>query len=227
MKPSTSRSPKLKRHVDELLRRLKDAYPDVRCSLDFADPFQLVVATVLSAQCTDVRVNAVTPTLFARYPDPATLAAAVPEELERIIHPTGFFRAKARSLIGLATAIVRDHGGQVPRELESLTALPGVGRKTAHVVLGNAFGIASGVVVDTHVKRLAYRMGLTPATDPTRVEADLVRLLPSSEWVAFSHRLIDHGRAVCRAQRPACERCPLDSICPKGGVGDADDPAAE
>lgn len=189
-------------------------YPESGCSLTHSSPFELVVATVLSAQCTDARVNQVTPGLFAAYPDAAALAAAEPEQLEEIIRSTGFFRSKARSLLGLGAAIEEKHGGRVPDTMDELTALSGVGRKTANVVLGVAFGIAEGVVVDTHVKRIAKRLGLTRHTDPVKIERDLLGLVPESERVIFTHRIIDHGRAVCVARKPRCEICALASICP-------------
>ncbi|MFM7207734.1 MAG: endonuclease III [Planctomycetaceae bacterium] len=198
--------------------RLREAYPGSRCSLDFASPFQLVIATILSAQCTDRRVNMVTPELFRRWPDPAALAAARQPDIEAVIRSTGFFRAKARSLLGCARALVERHGGSVPAVLEDLVRLPGVGRKTANVVLGTAFGIASGVVVDTHVGRISRRLGLTRHTDAVRAERDLVRVLPQDEWIAFSHRVIDLGRAVCSARRPDCDACPLVDLCPRVGV---------
>lgn len=207
-----------KRRTRAALRRLRRVFPDARCALDFRDAFELLAATILSAQCTDVRVNQVTPALFAHFPDPEAMAEADLDEVETLIHPTGFFRAKARSLVGMAKALVERHGGEVPRDLESLTALPGVGRKTANVVLGTAFGLASGVVVDTHVKRLSARLGLTEQADPVRIERDLMALLPRRDWVEFSHLLILHGRATCVALRPRCRDCPLDPICPRIGV---------
>jgi len=219
-KPLSAPSPQLKRHAARVLKRLKELYPDPRCALNHDSPYQLIVATILSAQCTDARVNLVTPALFARYPDPQALGEADSGELETIIHSTGFFRAKARNLIGMACAVVERHGGEIPAELEALTALPGVGRKTAHVVMGNAFGIASGVVVDTHVKRLAARLGLTTKTDPGVIEHELAALTPRKEWINLSHRLIDHGRAVCGALRPNCDGCALRSICPCAGVAE-------
>jgi len=204
-----------------LVRRFARLYPDARCALDSRNPYELLVATVLSAQCTDARVNLVTPALFARFPDASQLAGAQPAEVEALIRPTGFFRAKARHLLGLAAALVERHGGEVPRDLDALTALPGVGRKTAHVVLGNAFGVASGVVVDTHVKRLAFRLGLTARTDPTRIEQDLAAIVPRSRWVIFSHWLIEHGRRTCTALRPRCAACPLRPLCPRHGLPDS------
>jgi endonuclease-3 len=196
---------------------LERTYPRAGCALHFLTPWELLVATILSAQCTDVRVNQVTRTLFRRYPDPQTLAGADPEELEAVIRSTGFFRSKAKHLIGCAAAVVADHGGEVPRRLEALTALPGVGRKTANVVLGNAFGIP-GMVVDTHVKRIAFRLGWTRNTDPEKIEADLCRLLPEPKWTAISHLLIHHGRAQCKAPTPCCSTCPLLALCPRNGV---------
>ena len=197
---------------------LAAAYPDATCELTFSNPYELLVATILSAQCTDARVNQVTPALFARFPDAAALAGADPSEVEALIRPTGFFRNKARSLLGMARALVERHGGSVPADMDALTALPGVGRKTANVVLGTAFGVASGVVVDTHVSRLARRLGLSRTDDPAAIEADLMALFPPEEWVALAHRLILHGRRVCAARKPACDRCTLSADCPKHGV---------
>jgi len=189
-------------------------YPHSECSLLHDDPFQLVVATALSAQCTDARVNAVTPRLFRRFPTPAALANAPPAEVEEIIHSLGFFRAKTRSIIGLARELDARFGSEVPRSVDELASLPGVGRKTANVVLGVAFGLAEGVVVDTHVKRIVYRLGLTRQTDPALVERDLLPLLPEEERVVFTHRVIDHGRAVCTARKPRCGECGLEEYCP-------------
>jgi len=210
--------PALKSKAARQLRRLARIYPEPRCGLDFRDAYELLSATVLSAQCTDARVNLVTPALFARFPDANALATADPAEVEALIRPTGFFRAKARHLIGLAGAIVERHAGEVPPDLDALTALPGVGRKTAHVVMGNAFGIASGVVVDTHVKRLAFRLGLTARTDPVHIEHELAALVPKSRWIILPHWLIAHGRRICTALRPRCGECPLAELCPKHGV---------
>ncbi|MFM7108433.1 MAG: endonuclease III [Planctomycetaceae bacterium] len=198
--------------------RLAEAYPEARCSLDFASPFQLLVATILSAQCTDKRVNAVTGPLFRRWPDPAALAAARPRDLEAAIRTTGFFRAKAKSILGCCRALVERHGGEVPRSLEELVRLAGVGRKTANVVMGSAFGEPTGVVVDTHVGRISRRLGLTRHADAVKAERDLVALLPRRHWIAFSHRVIEHGRTVCTARTPRCEACPLADLCPKVGV---------
>jgi endonuclease-3 len=197
---------------------LRREYPEAACALEHGDAFGLLVATILSAQCTDARVNLVTPQLFARYPDARALAAARREELEAIIHTTGFFRTKARNLVAMAQRLVEDHDGAVPRTLEALTALAGVGRKTANVVLGTAYGLATGVVVDTHVKRLARRLGLTDSTDPKVIERDLMAVVPRKEWVDLAHRLILHGRRVCRARSPRCDACALEAICPKVGV---------
>ena len=206
------------KHARRVLRGLKASYPDAFCALTHASPFQLVAATILSAQCTDKKVNEVTPALFRRFPDSEHLARASQDELEQLIHQTGFFRAKAKSLIGMAQALVSLHGGEVPSKLVDLIQLPGVGRKTANVVLGTAFGVASGIVVDTHVKRLSFRLGLTDSVNPERVEKDLLVLLPRKEWIDFSHRMISHGRAVCLAQRPRCTACPLAKLCPRNGL---------
>lgn len=201
------------RRARRLGRLLAEAYPDADTELDFASPLELLVATVLSAQCTDQRVNAVTPALFARYRDAAAYAAADRTELEDLIKPTGFFRSKAAHIQGLAQAICERHGGEVPDRLEDLVALPGVGRKTANVVLGNAFA-TPGIAVDTHVGRLARRFGWTDETVPDRVEADLMSLFPRAEWTDLSHRMILHGRRVCHARKPACADCVLARLCP-------------
>ena len=202
----------------ELDDALSAAYPGAECELDFLTPYQLLVATILSAQCTDARVNQVTPGVFARFPDAAALARASQEDLEELVRPTGFFRNKAKALLGMARAVVERHGGEIPAGMEALTALPGVGRKTANVILGTAFGIASGVVVDTHVARMAGRLGLSSHTDPVRIEADLMAQFPPASWIALGHRLILHGRRVCHARKPACDACPLASLCPRIGV---------
>jgi len=198
----------------EILARLKQAYPEAHCELTFANAFQLLCATILSAQCTDVRVNMVTPALFARYPDAARLAQARQEDVEEQIRSTGFFRNKAKSLIGMAQGVVADHSGEIPSTMEQLVQLPGVGRKTANVVLGNAFGINEGVVVDTHVARVSGRLGLTTHTDPVQIEQDLMRLTPREEWTLLSHLLIFHGRRVCSARKPRCRECVLAPLCP-------------
>ena len=204
--------------AEEICRRLAASYPDATCSLDFRSPFELVVATILSAQCTDRRVNMVTGDLFARWPTPARMAAATPAALEEVIRTTGFFRAKAKNILGCCQALVDRHGGEVPRTLAELVKLPGVGRKTANVVLGSAFGIPSGVVVDTHVGRIARRLGLTRHPDAVHAERDLIACLPEARWIEFSHRLIALGRAICTARKPRCETCPLADLCPKKGV---------
>ena len=209
------------RRARRINRLLSERYPDAHCELDFGSPWQLLVATVLSAQTTDVRVNEVTPALFRRYPDPASLAAADPAEVEQLIHPTGFFRAKTRSLIGLSAALVERHRGIVPKRMKDLVALPGVGRKTANVVLGNAFGVP-GLTVDTHFGRLARRFGWTDSDDPVQVETDVGALFPRREWTMLSHRLIFHGRRTCHARRPACGACPLTRLCPSYGIGEVD-----
>ena len=214
-------SPKRKQQAAAVVRGLKLLYPEPACALHHRNAFELIVATVLSAQCTDARVNLVTPALFARYPDARTLAKADLADVEALIHSTGFFRAKAKNLIAMAGDLVANHGGEVPADLEALTRLAGVGRKTAHVVLGNAFEVASGVVVDTHVKRLSFRLGLTKSDDPATIEQELAGLIPAVEWINFSHRLIEHGRKVCDARRPRCDDCVLIEICPKLGVAPA------
>jgi endonuclease-3 len=201
--------------LQDLLVRLDEAYPDARCALEHGDPFQLVVATILSAQCTDARVNLVTPGLFAKYPTPDRLAKARTVDLEALIHSTGFFRNKAKSLIGLGQALVLRHNGVVPCDLKALTALPGVGQKTANVVLSNAFGIPA-IAVDTHIFRLAKRLGLSSGTTPENVEADLCRLFPQDTWIPLHHQLIWHGRQVCDARKPRCEECTLRDLCPTG-----------
>ena len=198
----------------EVLARLEREYPDARCALDHRNAFELLCATILSAQCTDARVNMVTPSLFRKYPDAHALARARPPVLEEIIRSTGFFRNKAKSLIGMAQALVADHEGEVPRTMDELHLLPGVGRKTANVILGNAYGINEGVTVDTHVGRLSRRLGLTREDDPVKVERDLMALIPRESWAVVSHLLIFHGRQVCLARRPRCEDCVLADICP-------------
>jgi endonuclease III len=199
--------------VREIRARLADAYPEATCSLNFNNPFELLVATILSAQCTDARVNMVTPTLFRVYPDARALAAADPAELEEMIRSTGFFRNKARNLIGASRMLASRFSGNVPQTMEELLVLPGVARKTANVVLGTAFGIASGLVVDTHVSRVSQRLGLTVHSDPVMIEDDLMKLVPSEEWVVFAHRLIQHGRLICRAPKPRCQDCMLSDVC--------------
>jgi len=197
---------------------LAGAYPEAACELDYRDPWQLLVATVLSAQCTDQRVNQVTPGLFERWPTPAAMAGAPLDELEQAVRPTGFYRNKARAVREAARTVVSRHGGTVPQDLEALVELPGVGRKTAKVVLGEAFGLAAGIAVDTHVRRVAGRLGLTRSTDPEAIADELERLVPQSGWIAFSMRMILHGRRVCTARRPRCAGCPLEPACAKLGV---------
>ncbi len=206
------------KRAKKILAKLKAEYPDAHCALDHRTPFELLAATILSAQCTDVRVNLVTPALFAKYPTARDLAAARPEDVEYLFRSTGFFRNKTKSLIGMATAVAERHGGEVPKDMEALRVLPGVGRKTANVVLGNAFGINDGVVVDTHVGRLSRLLKLTKHQDPEKVERDLMGLVPRDDWTLVSHWLITHGRAVCIARRPQCGRCILATLCPSAAA---------
>ena len=215
----------LVRRARKVVRELGVLHPDARCALDFTTPLELVVATVLSAQCTDERVNKVTPALFARYRTAADYASADREELEAMIMPTGFFRAKTNSLIGIGSALVERHGGEVPNKQKDLVALPGIGRKTANVVLGHAFGIP-GITVDTHVGRLARRFGFTSADDPVKVESDLAELIPRKEWTIMSDRMIFHGRRICHSRRPACGACGVADLCPSYGLGPTDPVAA-
>ncbi|HSB62502.1 MAG TPA: endonuclease III [Vicinamibacteria bacterium] len=196
-----------------LLDRLEGAHPEARCALDHRDPFELSVATILSAQCTDERVNMVTPVLFARFPEAAALAGAPLPEVEEIIRSTGFFRAKAKSIVGFARGLLERHGGEVPRDLEAMVELPGIGRKTANVVLGHAYGMNEGIAVDTHVLRVTNRLGLARGEDPVEVEAQLMALVPRERWTRTTDLLIFHGRKVCDARRPACGRCPLFDLC--------------
>lgn len=210
-----------KRRARRINRALADAYPYAVAELDFRNPFELLVATVLSAQTTDIRVNLVTPALFAAYPDARALAEADEARLQELVQPTGFFRAKSRSLLALANRLVDDFDGEVPADLDALVTLPGVGRKTANVVLGNAFGIP-GLTVDTHVGRLSRRLALTTSEDPVQVEKDVAEQIEPSEWTMFSHRLIFHGRRVCHARRPACGACVIAGLCPSAGIGEPD-----
>jgi endonuclease-3 len=203
------------REIVEILQR---TWPKATCELDFQDPFQLTVATILSAQSTDRLVNTVTPALFRRYATPAALAGADPAELEEMIHSTGFFRQKAKSLLGMARTVMSEFGGQIPRTMEEMVQLPGVARKTANVVLGSAYGIPSGVVVDTHVRRVAGRLGLTREADPVKIEQDLMAAAPQEKWIDLGHQLIWHGRRICHAQKPACTACPLAPLCPSAEV---------
>ena len=202
-------------YVQTILQRLQAAHPDAHCELNYETPLQLLVATILSAQCTDVRVNQVTPQLFITYPDVTALAAANRAELEEIIRPTGFFRQKAEFIQSTAVSLLQDHGGEVPDEMAELTQLKGVARKTANVVLGEIYGKADGITVDTHVKRIAYKLGLTSTDkDPVKVERELMEIIPREQWINISHLLIFHGRRICFARRPDCPNCPLNDICP-------------
>ena len=210
--------PPLHERADLIYKRLNREYPDAHCELEHESPLQLLMATILSAQCTDKRVNLVTPSLFEKYPDAGALADANPDEVEDLIRTTGFFRNKTKSLLGMANAVVERHRGEIPNTMEELTKLPGVGRKTANVILGNAFGINEGVVVDTHVGRLSLRLGLTRQTDPVKVELQLMKLFPRKVWAKLSHLLIFHGRRVCIARSPKCEICVLSDICPSSRV---------
>jgi len=201
------------KRVSAILQKLDEAYPDATCELKHANPFQLLISTILSAQCTDVRVNQVTETLYKKYPNPQAFAYANPAELEQEIRPTGFFRNKTKSLMGASKAVVEKFGGEVPRSMQEILSLPGVARKTGNVVLGTAFGIAAGVVVDTHVQRLSNRLELTKNQDPKKVEQDLMNVIPKDRWIKFSHQLIWHGRRVCIARKPKCSICNLEPLC--------------
>lgn len=207
-----------KQRALEILVRLKRLYPDAPCTLNYETPVQLLVATMLSAQCTDARVNQVTPALFSRFPDAKALANADLTELENLVRSTGFYRSKAKNIQATCRILVQEFASQVPPSMEQLLTLPGVARKTANVVLAHAFGIHSGVTVDTHVKRLSYRLGLTEHTDPIQIERDLIRLLPSEDWENFSIRLIYHGRAICKARNPACLACLIADLCPSANL---------
>jgi endonuclease-3 len=210
--------PDKKQRTAEIIRRLKKEYPDAHCALNHTNAFELLVATILSAQCTDERVNIVTANLFRKYRKPQDYLEVVQEELEQDIRPTGFFRNKAKNIQGACEKIVRNFGGEIPQTMDELLSLNGVARKTANVVLGNAFGIASGVVVDTHVLRVSYRLGLTENVVPEKIEKDLIELVPEKDWIMFPHWLIFHGRKICQARKPKCEICVLNDICPKNGV---------
>ncbi len=194
---------------------LKKEYPNVECSLNFSNPLELLVATILSAQCTDERINKVTPLLFKKYKTAKDYAKANPEKFMEEIHSTGFYKNKAKNIVGAAKIIVENFDGKVPESMEKIITLPGVARKTGNVVLGNAFGIASGIVVDTHIKRLSYRIGLTENTNPEKVEKDLIELIPKKDWIDFAHRLVKHGRQVCTARKPDCDNCGMKSFCEK------------
>jgi endonuclease-3 len=201
------------KRVAAILAKLDEAYPNATCELNHENPFQLLISTILSAQCTDVRVNQVAETLYKKYPDPKAFAYATPSELEKEIRPTGFFRNKTKSVMGASKAILEKFGGQVPRTMEEILTLPGVARKTGNVVLGTAYGIASGVVVDTHVLRLSNRLDLSRQEDPKKVEQDLMKIIPQEKWIQFSHQLIWHGRRVCQARKPKCIECNLETLC--------------
>ena len=205
---------KKQERVIEILARLKRSYPKAACTLDFTNAFELLIATMLSAQSTDVRVNVVTKSLFRKYPDPKAFANAKQPEMERDVRQTGFFRNKAKAVIAASKAIVERHGGEVPRTMEELTSLPGVGRKTANVVLANAFKTPVGIVVDTHVSRVSARLGLTSNSNAEKIEQDLMKLVPQKEWTSFSHRIILHGRNICIARKPKCAECVLNDVCP-------------
>ena len=207
-------SPQEKNRTRKIIAKLRKAYPDAHCSLIHNSPFELLIATILSAQCTDERVNIVTADLFRKYRSCEDYINVAPSELEQDIHSTGFFRNKTKSIQGACKKMIEEHGGQVPNEVEKLLGLPGVARKTANVVLGNAFGIASGVVVDTHVARLSQLLGLTREKQPEKIERDLMDLVPKKDWVDFSHLLIYHGRQVCKARRPECGKCVIEPLCP-------------
>jgi endonuclease-3 len=205
---------KKQERANDIVVRLKQMYPKAKCALDFTNAFELLIATILSAQSTDVRVNIVTKSLFRKYPDPKSFAEASQVEMERDVKQTGFFRNKAKAVIAASKAIVEKHNGEVPRTMDELTALPGVGRKTANVVLSNAFKIAVGIVVDTHVTRVSARLGLTASDDAVKIEQDLMALIPPKEWTNFSHRIIAHGRTICIARKPKCAQCALNELCP-------------
>ncbi|HSY49699.1 MAG TPA: endonuclease III [Thermoanaerobaculia bacterium] len=205
---------KKQERANDIVVRLKQMYPKAKCSLDFTNAFELLIATMLSAQSTDLRVNIVTKSLFRKYPDPQSFASASQVEMERDVKQTGFFRNKAKAVIAASRAIVDQHNGEVPKTMDELTALPGVGRKTANVVLSNAFKIAVGIVVDTHVTRVSARLGLTTSDDAVKIEQDLMKLIPQKEWTNFSHRLIAHGRTICIARKPKCAQCALNELCP-------------
>jgi len=214
----TRRRAPARERAPEIYARLAREYPDAKCALDYRNPYELLVATILSAQCTDKRVNMVTPALFAKYPDAQALSAAKPEELEEMIKSTGFFRNKTKSLLGMSGRVAEAHAGTVPNTMEQLVQLPGVGRKTANVVLGNAFDRNEGVVVDTHVSRLSQRLALTREDDPVKIEQDLIALYPAAQWTMLAHLLISHGRTICEARRPLCEKCVLNDLCPSSRV---------
>lgn len=207
-----------KQRTRQIIRRLKREYPDAHCSLNYSNPLELLVATILSAQCTDERVNIVTADLFRKYRSPDDYASVAQEELEQDVRSTGFYRNKAKAIRGACRRIIEQHDGRVPDRLEDLLLLPGVARKTANVVLGNAFGIASGVVVDTHVQRLSRRLGLSDQSQPEKIERDLIELVPKKDWIDFSHLMIYHGRKVCKARTPLCAECTVEALCPSSSL---------
>ena len=211
----------LRRRAGRIVRKLAQLYPDAHCALHYENPLQLLVATILSAQCTDARVNRVTPALFARYPDAKAFATADQTELEKMIQSTGFFRSKAKNIIACCRQLVELYDGDVPQTMQELVPLPGIGRKTANVILGNCFDVP-GIPVDTHVRRLSRRMGLSEHDDPVKIERDLMALIPRKEWTMFGHRMIFHGRQVCHARKPMCEQCQLAALCPRRGVGNSE-----
>ncbi|MEI6625646.1 MAG: endonuclease III [Thermoleophilia bacterium] len=214
--PRVTRTSEPSARARAIVRRLRAEYPDAKCSLTFRTPWELLVATILSAQCTDDRVNLVTPPLFERFPTPETFAGADQSDVEDAIHSTGFFRNKAKSLIGAARCILHEHGGEVPRTMRELKQVPGAGRKTANVVLGNAYGLAEGIAVDTHASRLSLRLGLTDTVEPVKAERELMQIVPRKEWTDWTHLLIAHGRAVCTSRKAYCDRCVLFDLCPTG-----------
>jgi len=215
-----TRNDPAEQRIGPILDQLNQTYTNPQCALNHQNAYQLLVATILSAQCTDARVNMVTPAFFQKYPDPNALAKAAREDIEEAIRSTGFFRNKAKSLQECANAILEKHQGQVPDSMETLTALPGIGRKTANVILGNAFKIESGIVVDTHVRRLSNRLGLSDKSDPDKIEKDLMNIVPKGHWIDFSHQLILHGRQICNARKPKCSQCPLADLCPSAEESD-------
>lgn len=218
----SSASADKQKRVGKIVTTLAKTYGDATCALNHSSAYELVVATILSAQCTDERVNSVTPKLFARYPTANALAESSQEDVEQIVKPLGFFRNKAENIRGMAKRLVEVFDGELPQTLEEMTSLPGVGRKTANVVLGTWYGLPTGVVVDTHVKRITNLLGLTESKNPEIIERDLMQLVPQDEWINFSHRLIHHGRQICIARRPKCDECPLLKLCPRVGLGDVE-----
>jgi endonuclease-3 len=207
-----------KSRISRIVENLDRAYPNARCTLDYKTPFQLAVATILSAQCTDERVNKVTPTLFAAYPTADKMAKAQPQKVEALVRSTGFYKTKAKAIIRMSSILVKQFGGNLPKTIQELVSLPGIGRKTANVILNNAFSISSGIVVDTHVSRLSKRLGFTLEKTPEKIEKDLMKLIPNRHWIRIAHQLIHHGRQICKARKPACNHCVLSKLCPKIGV---------